>query len=124
MANEKEIPTKFRPERPIYLNEENTGLRTRAEVEEVVEKLRARPYHYLCKYGEKTRPFHMSFNNEADVNEFKKACAEVGFTPKSKLITEDDLEDFAREETAGANMPEDATANSTSEDPSGRVHIE
>lgn len=119
MANENQPLNKFRPERPIYLNEDNTGLKTKDEVISAVEKLRLRGF--LCAYNEMSKPFHMSFNDVlGDFEDFKKAAAECGVKLKNPPAPKDDLEDFdkvAEPEIKGAKT------KSSFEDTKGKVHI-
>ncbi len=45
---------KFRPERPIYLNKENTGLKTEVEIELKVEELRSRGWLCVSSHEKKS----------------------------------------------------------------------
>lgn len=119
MSTENETLKKFRPERPIYLNEDNTGLKTKAEVLVAIEKLRGK--HWLCAYGEKTRPFHMSFNDEAEFQAFKKCASDLDVKLKSPVIKDDDLEALEAQEKAGQKIP-GAEATSSHQDASGKTH--
>lgn len=99
----KEVIRKFRPERPIYLNTQNTSLKTVAEVEEKVEILRNEDrsngdYHWLCKYDEVARPIMMSFNDPREFDAFRKACGALGFTLAGSIIQNDPEDVFAEEE--------------------------
>lgn len=114
-------PKRFIPERPIYLNEENTKLKTKIEVMLAVEKLR--DAGYLCAYGELARPFHLSFNDDKQVNEFKKIAKNLGITLVSKVIQYEDIETLDVLEIAGQDIP-GANATASSEDPNGKIHIE
>lgn len=118
MANENQLLNKFRPERPIYLNEDNTGLKTKDEVIVAVEKLRLRGF--LCAYSEVSRPFHMSFNDVlGDFEDFKKAAAECGVKLKNPpaVIDDADFDKAAEPEIKGAK------AKASFEDTKGKVHI-
>lgn len=120
MAKQSVIPGKFRPERPIYLNEQNTGFKTKVEVLHAIEQLRDN-YAFLVCYGEKSRPFHMSFNDEKEFQEFKKACKELSITLKTPTIMIEEIEELevAEQET---NIKEETT--SSYEDSKGKIHIE
>lgn len=122
MSDNAAAPIRFRPERPIYLNEQNTEFKTRDQVIFAVEKLRAR--NWLCVYdAEKMRPFHMSFNLEKELAEFKKDCENLDITLKAPLIKLEDIETLNSSEMAGQTMPE-ATASDTHEDPDGSKYID
>lgn len=110
---------KFKPERPIYLNEEVTGFKTKDQVLAAIETLRG--LHWLCAYAEKARPFHMSFNDFRQFEEFKKTCNELGIVLKHKMITADELDELEAKDSAEDKL---MTANSTVEDPDGHIHIE
>lgn len=112
---------KFRPERPIYLNEQVTNFRTKDEVLEAIQRLRDRGW--LCAYSENSRPFHMSFNDVKVFQEFKKSCKEESIKLHEPLIKPDDIEELIAKDSEGQKMP-DAVANSSSEAPDGRIHIE
>lgn len=112
MAREP-APKVFRPERPIYLNEENTGFKTRDQVIVAIEELR--DLNWLCAYNENTRPLHMSFNNVKEFAEFKKDCSKLSIKLKEPVIKE--LEDIEKP----IIEPE---SNTSYEDPSGKIHIE
>lgn len=119
MSNDNETLEKFKPERPIYLNEDNTGLKTKAEVLVAIAKLRDK--HWLCAYGEKVRPFHMSFNDENQFQEFKKCANDLDIKLKSPIIKDDDLEALEAEEKAGQVVP-GANATNSYQDASGKTH--
>lgn len=123
MSNENGVLPKFRPERPIYLNEENTGYKTKSEVVVAIEKLRAQ--HWLCSYNENSRPFHMSFNDGKEFQKFKKDAADLGVKLKAVVVKSDDDIDFDAPElpVAGQVIP-GAEANSSYQDSKGKVHIE
>lgn len=121
MSTQNPTIRRFRPERPIVLNEQNTNLKTKDEVILKIEDLRNEGW--LCTYGERMRPFHMSFNDEKMFQEFKKDCSALNVTLKSPVIKSEDLEALEEEETKGTVIP-GAEAVSTYEDPSGRVHIQ
>lgn len=114
-----EAPKKFRPERPIYLNEQNTGFKTKIEVIHAIEQLRDKGF--LCCYGEKSRPFHMSFNDEKEFQEFKKTCGNLKIKLESPVIKAEDIEELETEELE-TNVQAEST--SSYEDPQGKVHIE
>jgi hypothetical protein len=113
---------KFKPERPIYLNEENTGLKTRIQVDEAIEKLRSK--NWLVTYGQKSRPFHMSFASEKEFQEFKKEAGELDIKLVSPLIKPDEFEEILNSDSnvSGTTLP-DAEQRDTYEDPEGRQHI-
>lgn len=119
MTTQNTEPLKFKPERPIFLHESNTGFKTAIEVQEAVEKLRLR--HWLCAYSEKVRPFHMSFNNETQLRDFKKDCKDLGIVLKSPVISSDDIEALEEEDKKGVKV-EGANDKSTYEGTDGRVH--
>lgn len=101
--SEEQEQNKFKPERPIYLNEENTGLKTKAEVIFAIEKLRSKKW--LCAYGQKSRPFHMSFASEAMFQKFKKAAADLDINLKNPVIKEDEFDSIIQEgSTTGAGI--------------------
>lgn len=118
MARKTEIPLKFRPERPIYLNTENTKFKTMDEVEEAVEKLR--DHNWLCAVGEKLQPFIWSFDNEKEMAEFKKCAADLGIKLISPVIKSDELQELRDkpEEVAGLIVP-GAEEKATHEGPEG-----
>lgn len=120
MPKESQTVMKFRPDRPIFLNEQNTNLKTRDEVEFAVEKLRSR--NWLCAYGEKSRPLSFCFAEDKMRAEFNKDCSAIGLTIKNPIIKPDDFEAMEAEDAAGVVMPE-AEATDTHEDPSGKIHI-
>lgn len=93
---------KFRPERPIYLNEQNTGYKTRAEVDVKVEELRSKGW--LAQYNEKQIPPHMSFDDETVFNEFKQACKELKITLRGKVQKPQDFDDLDAE-LEGTKVP-------------------
>lgn len=111
---------KFKPERPIYLNESNTGFKTKIEVLFAIEKLRAK--HWLCAYNEKSRPFHMSFNDEKEFQDFKKDCKDLDIVLKSPIIKEEDIMDLDLEESKTGHEAE-LELTSTSESPEGKIEI-
>lgn len=86
---------KFRPERPIYLNTDNTNLKTKIEVMHMVERLRNEK-QWLCAYKEDwNKPFHLSFNDiEKEYAEFKRDCETLGITLKSPTLGKDDSHEF------------------------------
>lgn len=94
---------KFHPERPIFLNEANTGKKTKAEVLLAVQQLR--DMGWLCVYGEKARPFHISFNDERMLSEFKKDAKNLGIALKAPIIKQDDLEELLAEDNKGQVVP-------------------
>jgi hypothetical protein len=120
MARKNTKPNKFRPARPIVLNEDNTGFKTREQVEEAIEKLR--DLAFLCTYGEKSRPWHLSFDDLDEVQEFKEAAAKCGVNLKSKLITAEEIEELDAEDAALTSIP-GAEVKESYEDSKGRVHI-
>lgn len=120
MAKQSETPKKFRPERPIYLNEQNTQFKHPDAVIEAVEKLRSRGW--LCAYGEKSRPFHMCFNAEPEFQEFKKDAESLGIKLKSPVLKADEIEELEQSDNDTGINPADLATNS-SEDPNGKVHI-
>lgn len=121
MPIKNETPTKFKPERPIILHESNTGFKTQDEVVFAIEKLREKGW--LCTYGEKLRPFHMSFNNEKEFQEFKKTCSQLSITLKSPIIKEDDILQMDSDDALN-EITKETTITSSYEDPDGKVHIE
>lgn len=108
-------PKTFRPERPIYLNEQNTNYKTKAEVIFAIEQLRDKGW--LCTYGQITRPYHLSFNDEKVLAQFKKCCKELGI----KMATPS-LSTNIDDEPIVEIVPVEST--SSYEDPSGDVHNE
>lgn len=116
MSEETQLP-KFKPERPIYLNEQNTGFKTKAEVLVAIQKLR--DAHWLCAYNESSRPFHMSFNNEKEFQQFKKCCKDLSITLKSPVYQPEEIEELELKE----NETVKAEPTSTFEDPMGKIHI-
>lgn len=115
MAQQNEEPKKFRPERPVILNEQNTNFKTKIEVVHAVEKLRS--LGWLCAYGEKARPFHMSFNDEKEFQEFKKAASKLDVKLQSPIVKDGDMEEM--EDVIIAPEP-----TSSYEAPDGKVHID
>lgn len=116
MSNENNTLPRFRPERPIYLNTENTSLKTRAEVEHKV--LQLRDQHWLCAVNDKSRPLHMSFNDPLEFPKFQKACEDLGFKLKfPKFSPDSDLENDDIE-----IVPEEP--KHSFEDSKGRFHVE
>ena len=121
MARDNEVPSKFKPERPIYLSESNTAFKTKDEVLYAIEQLRAKGY--LCTYGDFPRPIHMSFiSDPSGFQEFKKACSQLKITLKEPTIHADDMDEFEDRERKNIIIPEEP--KSTHEDPSGTIHIE
>ena len=103
---------RFRPDRPIYLNTENTGFKTADEVFLAVGKLRER--HWLCVFNEKiNKPFHLSFTSESELQEFKKTCAELKIVLKSPVIKADDLEEMEALENASIEEPKSSVEKIT-----------
>lgn len=100
---------RFKPERPIYLNKDNTGYKTEEQVIFAIEQLRDKGW--LCAYSELSRPFHMSFNSEKEFQEFKKCAKDLGITLKATIIKQDELDLIDEKE---ANLTVDPTANSKS----------
>ena len=123
MAKKSELPGKYRPERPVYLNEQNTGFKTKDEVLYAIERLRDL-YQFLCTYAEKTRPFHLSFDKEQEFHEFKRACRELGVELKSPVLKEEDLLGLALQDDPQREFLQEANAKSSYEDVDGKVHIE
>ena len=117
MTSENETLPKFKPERPIYLNETNTGLKTKNEVLVVIANLRK--IHWLCAYNENSRPFHMSFNDERMFQQFKKDCKSLNITLKSPIIHDEEVD--ALDELDNKTVEPEPTQ--TFEDPSGAIHV-
>lgn len=88
MARANSIPKKFRPERPIYLNEQNTSCKSKIETIYCIEQLRA--LGWLCCYSEASAPLHMAFNSMDEYSEFKQSCAKLKITLREALIKPDD----------------------------------
>lgn len=120
MPIENAAPKKFRPERPIYLNTQNTKCKTQDQVLFAVEQLRDK--YWLCAYGETSRPFHLSFNNVKELNEFKKDAESLGIKLRDQVIKTDDFGDISDENTEEAPIIPEETKESY-EDPDGKVHI-
>lgn len=122
MAKEQAI-RKFRPERPIYLNTQNTKFKTDEEVEEAVEKLR--DAGWLCAFKEVLQPFIWSFDNEKEMSEFKKAAADLDIKIISPVIKSDELQELRDkpEQVAGLVVP-GAEAKSTHEEPNGAIRVD
>jgi hypothetical protein len=118
MSTSNATPLKFRPERPIYLHEVNTGFRTRDQVIFAIEQLR--DLGWLCVYGEKTRPFHLCFNNPKELQEFKKTCSNLKITLKSPVIKPEELEELEQSEHLGETVP-GAESTDMVERPDGRI---
>ena len=117
MPHQDELPPKkFRPERPIYLHESNTGYKTQIEVLHAVERLRGE--QWLCAYSENIKPFHLSFNNESEFQEFKKCCQELDVKLKAPILKPD--EDYSKDETVIV-QPEPLA---TSESPEGVIEVQ
>ena len=107
---------RFRPERPIYLSENNTGYKTQDEVIFAVEQLR--DLGWLCAYNENHKPFHMSFNDELEFQQFKNDCQQLSITLKSPLIKQEDLETILYNEKQTNIEPE---AEETEETKTGGI---
>lgn len=124
MTAKEQLPKKFRGERPIYLNETNTGFKTAEEVILAVEQLRER--NWLCAYSnpdeKKARPFHMSFNDEKDFAEFKKDASALNIVLKNPIIKSDDMGEPEEEPIIKETKAD--KAHSTYQDSKGRIHIE
>lgn len=89
---DQETLKRFKPERPIYLHESNTGLKTKDEVLFAIQRLRDHPIQpWLCTYNENIRPLHMSFNNEKEFQEFKKHCKELSIPLKSPVLKDEEF---------------------------------
>lgn len=88
MARTQSTPKKFRPERPIYLNEQNTSCKSKIEAIYAIEQLRGSGW--LCCYSETSAPLHMSFNDMSEYNEFKQSCTKLKITLRESLIKTDD----------------------------------
>lgn len=69
-------PVTFKPARPIFLNEQNLGVKTRDQAIYNIEQLRSA--HWLCIYAEVIRPMHLSFDSTTDFDEFKKSAQTLG----------------------------------------------
>lgn len=108
-------PTRYRPERPIGLNEQNTNAATRTVAIYNIERLRSAGW--LCCYSETLRPLHLSFDNPDEYQEFKQACSKLKIVLKSPIIT-GPVADF---EDIKIVQPE---PTSTYEDPLGKMHVE
>lgn len=123
MARKNELPLKFRPERPIYLNTENTKFKTQDEIEEAVEKLR--DHNWLVVAKDTLQPFIWSFDNEKEMAEFKKCAADLNIKLISAVIKSDELQELRdkQEDIAGLIVP-GAEAKSTHEAPEGRIVVD
>lgn len=88
MTKANQTLSKFRPERVVYLNEANTGYKSKAEVILAIEKLRSKCW--LCAYSEKVIPMHMSFSDVSEFAEFKKDANALGVKLTSPIIKPDD----------------------------------
>lgn len=119
MSKSNSAPNKFRPERPILLNTENTGFKTEVEVVHAIEQLRDRGW--LCTYSEKLRPLHMSFNDEKELAQFKKDCDILKISLKKPPLKIDDFEAQLAEDDKNVILPPEP--KESFEDPSGNVHI-
>lgn len=116
MATKVEPITRFKPERPIYLHESNTGFKTKDQVIVAVEELRE--LGWLACYNEKIRPIHMSFNDVREFTQFKKACGDLGVKLKEPIVKPDELEELMIDEPIVPVEPK-----SDYEDPSGKIHL-
>ena len=111
---------KFKPERPIVLNENNTGKKSKAEVELLIEQLRQR--EWLCKYGDQARPLLTSFNDEKMFAAFKKDAKDLGANLNTKIIAQEDpFEELKNEDEANLKVP-GAEDVDTYQDPDGNLH--
>lgn len=108
-------PARYRPERPINLNEQNTNASTRAIAIYNIERLRSAGW--LCCYSETLRPLHLSFDNPDEYAEFKRDCNKLKIVLKSPIIASP-VSDF---EDIKIVQPE---PTSTYEDPLGKMHVE
>lgn len=106
--------TRYRPERPIYLNEQNTDSKNKTIALYNVEQLRS--LGWLCCYSEQVRPLHLSFNDEREFQEFKRDCATLKIKLKSPVIVPD--EPFIDTPIIAPEPTE------SYEDPLGKLHIE
>jgi len=114
---------RFKPERPIYLNKSNTGLKTDIEVELKVEELRALGWLCACAPDKEPIPLHMSFNDETMLQAFKKDAKDIGVDIKNpeKIIDTDFEEIFQKNDKKALEVP-DAEEKSTYEDVKGKIH--
>lgn len=119
MSSSNQAPKKFRPERPVILNLENTGFKTEDQVIYAVEQLREKGW--LCTYNEKVRPLHMSFNDEKEFSKFKKDCDILKIELKKPPLKIDDFEAQLAEDDKNVILPPEP--KESFEDPSGKVHI-
>ena len=118
----EELP-KYRPERPILLNTENTGFKTKVQVLEAIEKLRAMPHRWLCAWSEKIRPLHFCFNSTKDFAEFKRSCKDLGIKLTEPVIAQSDIEALEVQEKIATDTTE-AEAESSIERPDGSIVLE
>lgn len=105
MSKSKTVHVRFRPERPIYLNEENLGVKTREEVDYAIERLR--DAGWLCTYGEQHRPFHLSFesNFQETFNEFKKTAEDLDIKLLEPPTTPEEIALLNAKELVGEEIP-------------------
>lgn len=85
---------KFKPSRPIYLNRENTGLKSEAEVIVAIEQLRSKQWLCTLAAEDVKTFFHLSFDDLTELAAFKKEAASLGIHFKADLILPDSFEDF------------------------------
>ena len=109
------VPARYRPERPIGLNEQNTNASTRAIAIYNIERLRSAGW--LCCYSETLRPLHLSFDNPDEYQEFKRDCSKLKIILKSPVITSP----VAEFQDIAIVQPE---PNATYEDVLGKIHTE
>jgi hypothetical protein len=110
---------KFRPNRPIFVNENNLGVKTKIEALHAIEKLRSEGW--LCTYNENIRPFHLSFDDESELAKFKATASKLKIQLVSQLIKPDSIDDFSSLDKPALIAPE---AKSTHEDVNGRLKID
>jgi hypothetical protein len=121
MAREKIV--RFRPERPIYLNKENTNLKTDIEVELKVEELRDLGWLVVFAPDKKPVPLHICFNDEKTLSEFKKDCADLKVSIKAPTkLTEDDFLELQNEDKKALEIP-GAEEKNTYEDTQGKIRV-
>lgn len=106
--------TRYRPERPIYINESNTDAKNKIGAIYYIEQLRSAGW--LCCYSEIVKPLHLSFDNELEFQEFKKSCEKLKIKLESPVIKLDEIP-----QDAPIIPPEPV---SSYEDPLGIMHIE
>jgi len=82
----KSTATKYRPERPILLNEQNTDSKSKIVTIYNIEQLRL--LGWLCCYNELARPFHLSFDKVEEFHEFKRDCDRLRIKLKTSLVIE------------------------------------